>query len=127
MKNTGKAHLLLWNKTDAAAAPAEEGTLPISAKTGAGLEWLEAAVASLFPMPESAVAGEMLTNARQTDAVGRALRSVTAARTALAEGLTPDAVLTETEEAMTALGELSGRTVREDITDRIFERFCVGK
>ena len=127
VKNTGKAHLLLWNKTDAAAAPAEEGTLPISAKTGAGLEWLEAAVASLFPMPESAVAGEMLTNARQTDAVGRALRSVTAARTALAEGLTPDAVLTETEEAMTALGELSGRTVREDITDRIFERFCVGK
>ena len=31
------------------------------------------------------------------------------------------------EEAMEAMGELSGRTIREDITNRIFERFCVGK
>jgi tRNA modification GTPase len=43
------------------------------------------------------------------------------------EGLTPDIVLTETEGAMSALGELSGRSVREDVTDRIFRRFCVGK
>jgi len=42
-------------------------------------------------------------------------------------GATPDIVLTETETAMAALGELSGRTVRADITNRIFERFCVGK
>jgi tRNA modification GTPase len=42
-------------------------------------------------------------------------------------GVTPDAVLTELEAAMEALGELTGRTVREDITQRIFERFCVGK
>ena len=39
----------------------------------------------------------------------------------------PDAVLTESEEAMAALGELSGRTVRDDITEQIFARFCVGK
>ena len=39
----------------------------------------------------------------------------------------PDAVLTESEEAMAALGELSGKTVREDITEQIFARFCVGK
>ena len=44
-----------------------------------------------------------------------------------AAGVTPDAVLTELEAAMEALGELTGRTVREDITQRIFERFCVGK
>ena len=42
-------------------------------------------------------------------------------------GCTPDIVLTETETAMAALGELSGRTVREEVTNRIFERFCVGK
>ena len=41
--------------------------------------------------------------------------------------MTPDAVLTDVELAMQALGEVTGRTVREDITDRIFERFCVGK
>ena len=31
------------------------------------------------------------------------------------------------EAAMAALGELTGRTVREEVTNRIFERFCVGK
>ena len=42
-------------------------------------------------------------------------------------GTPPDAVLTELEAALEALGELTGRTIREDITNRIFERFCVGK
>jgi tRNA modification GTPase len=41
--------------------------------------------------------------------------------------MSPDAVLTDVEEAMSALGELTGRSVREDVTGRIFERFCVGK
>ena len=39
----------------------------------------------------------------------------------------PDAVLVDLEAAMRALGEVTGRTMREDITNRIFERFCVGK
>jgi tRNA modification GTPase len=43
------------------------------------------------------------------------------------EGQTPDIVLTESETAMAALGELSGKNIREDVTDRIFRRFCVGK
>ena len=43
------------------------------------------------------------------------------------QGLTPDAVLTSVEQALDALGELSGRTVRDDVVQRIFERFCVGK
>ena len=42
-------------------------------------------------------------------------------------GLTPDVVLTEAEGALDALGELTGRTAREDMVTRIFERFCVGK
>lgn len=42
-------------------------------------------------------------------------------------GVTPDAVLTDVEQAMEAMGEITGATVREDITARIFERFCVGK
>ena len=42
-------------------------------------------------------------------------------------GLTPDAVLTDVEEAMEAMGEVTGATIREDITARNFERFCVGK
>ena len=41
--------------------------------------------------------------------------------------ITPDAVLTEIEDALSAIGEITGRTMRDDVTDRIFSRFCVGK
>ena len=98
----------------------------ISAKHQTGLGELEAAVAALFPTADAPV-GEILTNARQADAVGRALEHLNAARDAMAMGVTPDAVLTEAEEAMGALGELTGKSIREDITNNIFSRFCVGK
>ncbi len=98
----------------------------LSAKQQTGLDTLEAAVAALFPTSDAPV-GEILTNARQADAVGRALESLRAAREAMQLGVTPDAVLTEAEEAMAALGELTGKTIREDVTNRIFSRFCVGK
>ena len=98
----------------------------VSARESRGLYELERAVAALFPLP-AIPAGEILTNARQADAVSRALSSLEAARAAAASGATPDVVLTETETALSALGELTGRTVREDVTERIFERFCVGK
>ena len=106
-----------------------ETTLPvlsISTVTGEGLEELERAIAALFPLP-TVPAGEILTNARQAEAVGRAIESLRAALDALEQGLTPDIVLTETENVMQALGELSGRSIREDVTERIFARFCVGK
>ena len=98
--------------------------VPISAKEGTGLEALEAAVMALFPAGEP---GQLLTNARQAEAVSRAVDALRGARQALDSGMTPDAVLTDTEGALHALGELTGRTLREDMVARIFERFCVGK
>ena len=98
----------------------------LSAKQQTGLGELEEAVAQLFPTPDAPV-GEILTNARHADAVSRALESLHAAKDAMLLGITPDAVLTEAEEAMAALGELTGKTIREDVTNRIFSRFCVGK
>ena len=98
----------------------------VSAVTGQGLDALERAVAEQFPLPE-AQEGALLTNSRQSEAVGRALQALCSARQALEAGLTPDAVLTDVEEAMTALGELTGKTVREDLVETIFSRFCVGK
>ena len=106
-----------------------ETSLPavtVSTATGQGLEELEQEIRRLFPLPQ-VPAGEILTNARQAEAVSRALESVHAALDAMETGCTPDIVLTESENAMTALGELSGRNLREDVTARIFERFCVGK
>ena len=101
-------------------------TLRISSVTGEGLDALEKAVCSLFPLPD-VPAGEILTNSRHADVAGRALEYLRSARDAMLSGATPDIVLTETEGAMQAIGELNGKTVREDITNRIFARFCVGK
>ena len=39
----------------------------------------------------------------------------------------PDAVLTDAEAALEALGELNGKRIREDLVQTIFSRFCVGK
>ena len=71
--------------------------------------------------------GSILTNARQYDACRRAYEAMKRSMPGLGLGLTPDAVLTDVEEAMHAMGEVTGAIVREDITNRIFERFCVGK
>lgn len=99
----------------------------LSAKTGEGMDRLEQAVAALFPAPPAGQAGAMLTNARQAEAAGRARAAVERGAQALRAGLPPDAAAADVEEALSALGELTGRTVREDVTARIFERFCVGK
>jgi len=112
---------------DTASLEAELGTvLSLSAREGQGLEALEAAIARLFP-EDGTPRGEILTNARQAESLSRALASLRGARAALEDGLTPDAVLSDVERAMNALGEVTGQTLREDLTARIFERFCVGK
>lgn len=100
--------------------------IPISAKNGEGLELLADTVDSLFEN-EMPYDGTVLTNARQFDAIRRAYDGMLSALQGLNLGLTPDAVLTDIEVAMEAMGEVTGATVREDITARIFERFCVGK
>ena len=102
-------------------------TVELSSKTGEGLDSLARAVAELFPKDAGSGYGELLTNARQAQAAQRALEGVKRAREALELGVTPDALLTDVEEALSALGELTGQSVREDVTARIFQRFCVGK
>ena len=100
--------------------------IPICARTGEGLELLADAVDTMFA-GSAPCDGTILTNARQFDAIRRAYEAMLRALQGLKLGLTPDAALTDVEEAMNAMGEVTGATVREDITARIFERFCVGK
>ena len=100
--------------------------LPVSIKEGTGLELLPEVLEEMFGggMPCD---GSILTNARQYDACRRAYEAMLESLKGLELGQTPDAVLTDVEAAMEAMGEVTGATVREDITARIFERFCVGK
>ena len=123
--------IALINKTDIGDV-VEPSDLPfmavirICAKTAEGLDQLADMVDAMFEN-EMPCDGSILTNARQFDACRRAYEAMLRSLQGLKLGLTPDAVLTDVEEAMEAMGEVTGATVREDITARIFERFCVGK
>ena len=100
--------------------------IPLSARSGAGVDALCRAVEELFAGGETP-RGELLTNARQAESAQRALDAVRRAEQALRIGLSPDAVLTDAEEALEALAEFSGKRVRDDLVATIFSRFCVGK
>ena len=123
--------IALINKSDLGSAVSPSDLpfmtiISICAKTGDGLDQLADVVEEMFAA-NTPCDGSILTNARQYDAIRRAHDAMLSALDGLKLGLTPDAVLTDVEEAMEAMGEVTGATVREDITARIFERFCVGK
>ena len=123
--------IALLNKSDLGCV-VEPSDLPfmniirICTKAGEGLDQLADIVDVMFEN-DTPCDGSILTNARQFDACRRAYEAMLRSLQGLQLGLTPDAVLTDVEEAMEAMGEVTGATVREDITARIFERFCVGK
>ena len=98
----------------------------MSAREGQGLQELEQAVEMLFPN-DLPCDGGILTNARQAAAVDRAGESLSGALRSLEAGMTPDAVLVDVEDALDALGQITGKVMREEITNQIFSRFCVGK
>ena len=100
--------------------------ISVCAKTGQGLDQLADMVDAMFE-GQAPCDGSILTNARQYDACRRAYEAMLRCLQGLQLGQTPDAVLLDAEEAMEAMGEVTGAIVREDITNRIFERFCVGK
>ena len=130
----GVANLMvIVNKADlprridvGALADRFDNVISLSAKTGEGITTLTDHITSLYPAG-SAAQGELLTNARQADAVSRAWNAVREARSALRIGMTPDVVLSDAENALSALGELNGKSLREDLVATIFSRFCVGK
>ncbi len=102
--------------------------IPLSAKTGEGMEALEEKIKELFLCEELDLSHDpILTEARQMAAAlsaGEALRRCLAA---LKGGMELDLCCTDAEEAMSALSEIDGRQVTEDIVAQIFSRFCVGK
>ena len=121
----------LINKTDLGqkVVPSDlpfMNVVEICAATGDGLAQLGDVVETLFG-GETPCDGSVLTNARQADALRRAHAALEQSLKGLHLGQTPDMVLIDIEEAMEAMGEVTGAIVREDITSRIFERFCVGK
>lgn len=123
--------IALINKTDLGAVVAPSDlpfmqVIRICTKTGEGIDQLSDVVETMFAS-HIPCDGSVLTNPRQFDAIRRAYEALLRSLQGMLLNQTPDAVLTDIEEAMEAMGEVTGNTVREDITARIFERFCVGK
>lgn len=123
--------IALINKTDLGTVVVPSDlpfmqVINLCTKTGEGIDQLSDVVETMFAN-STPCDGSMLTNPRQFDAIRRAYEALLRGLQGILLSQTPDAVLTDIEEAMEAMGEVTGNTVREDITARIFERFCVGK
>ncbi|MDO4271030.1 MAG: tRNA uridine-5-carboxymethylaminomethyl(34) synthesis GTPase MnmE [Eubacteriales bacterium] len=101
--------------------------VPLSAKTGAGLDKLLELIPKMVGLGDGSIDGALITNARQAAALARAAERCEAALYAAQSGMTPDAVVMDAEGAIAALGEITGETVTEAVVSRIFSDFCVGK
>lgn len=132
-----KPLVVLMNKSDLTPVTAEadvrqagaDGTfVTVSAKTGEGFDELRDVIAALFAQGKIRWNEQAaLTNDRQRDAVRRAAASLTAAIGSAEAGLPEDFYTIDLLDAYAALGELTGETIEDDLADRIFEKFCMGK
>jgi tRNA modification GTPase len=127
--------ILLWNKADLAAPPAENPRPhPISAKTGAGIPELTREIAGVL---EQCFGGGRegaffegnagIGTARQKELIDRAIAALDEAL-ALAEKREPlDLIAPLLREGVNCLGEITGEVSTAEILDTMFSRFCVGK
>jgi tRNA modification GTPase len=119
---------LVVDPTDESLRQVDGRVVPISARTGAGVDALEQALIELG-RDLTAVASEGGLNERclllveaVEETISRVLGSVERG-----ESVGPEVVSLEVREALSRLEELTGERVDEGVLDRIFERFCVGK
>ena len=104
-----------------------ENVVYISAINGECREELTKAVEKIAGTANLNPSEGILSNERQRLAVSNALSSVIEARTALETGLTYDAVTVSLEDAISNLLELTGESTSDEVIDRVFHNFCVGK
>ena len=99
----------------------------ISAATGEGKESLISAIAKLAGTDQLNPGDIILCNERQRSNVVEALAAVKEAKSAIETGLTFDAATVSLEDAISALLEMTGERASDEIIDRVFHNFCVGK
>ena len=104
------------------------GALEVSAKTGLGIDALrrrleEALTAGAAVEREDA----FITNVRHRDLLARAAATLAYAEHGARDGVTEEYLLLDYREALDRLGEITGEVGVDDIYDRIFKNFCIGK
>ena len=136
-KNPEEAVIAVLNKCDSARlcdATAEKisSSFPhcvkMSAKDGVGLSELILEAEELYELGGLSLGEDpIVTNARQHAALKKAIENLSLACEALSKALTLDICGTHLEAAMSALAQIDGREVTEEIVAQIFAHFCVGK
>lgn len=118
--------LVVLTKADLVDSAANSGDsyLAVSARTGAGMEELRAALDDLA-FGATASSAKLALNARH-------VQSIEEARTALSHAAkqtsaTPELLAMELREALDALGRIAGRVTPDDVLGRVFSTFCIGK
>jgi tRNA modification GTPase len=102
--------------------------LAISALTGAGFEALRDLIFSCLSGDAATERDDLLiTDARQQQAVRTALEQLQAARHLIIEGELEEIIILKLQTALTALGDITGETLTDDILGQIFSTFCIGK
>lgn len=128
----GAEWLRVWTQCDTiSGSRLEESMIPghfVSALTGQGIAALETEVIERFSR-QAAHRGEWLatTAARSRDSLQRCTDCLHSARSAAQQNLGDELLSIELRGALEALGEICGAVHTDDILDRIFSRFCIGK
>ncbi|HEY1412732.1 MAG TPA: tRNA uridine-5-carboxymethylaminomethyl(34) synthesis GTPase MnmE, partial [Rhodopila sp.] len=118
----GTGHLLIANKSDL-GRPGPDGALPISAKTGQGMDELRARLATIARQMTESSGPPPLTRSRHRAALLTAAEHLDSAEHAELPELRGE----DLRLAMRALGRITGHVGVEDILDTVFSRFCIGK
>jgi tRNA modification GTPase len=134
----GKKRILVLNKTDLPVR-LQLGTefeirsskfeiADVCCTSGQGIEALKDEIKKLvWSGAVSAEALQATINSRHQDALNRARFSARAAADALRDGLSLEFVAMDLHIAANAVGEVVGKTTTEDLLDKIFSSFCIGK
>jgi tRNA modification GTPase len=107
--------------------PQASSLVEVSALTGAGLDDLADAVAQVLLGGSAAAPERMVSSPRHRDALERAAGHVRDALDGHARGVPPDLLAVDLTAALSAIGEITGEGVGDDLLHAIFSRFCIGK
>ena len=104
-----------------------ENVVYISAGNASGLQELESVIEKITGTNSFDPSQGVLSNERQRNSAFLAKKALEEAKNALEIGMTFDAVTISIEEAISELLELTGKKVSDEIVDKVFHNFCVGK
>lgn len=102
-------------------------SVPVSAKTGHGLDALCTEIIKPFTAGNLDESSFVITNARHYDLLRRTSGSLEAAQDLIREHVSEELILVSLYEALRFLGEITGETTPEEILSQIFSTFCIGK